>query len=186
MISIVPHKGHLLVAEPTVLNDNTFNRSVILLAEHDKNGSVGFILNKPLSFNLNDLVPEIKIPLKVFNGGPLEQDNLFFLHNIPTTIPGSVEIADGIFWGGDFETAKNLINNGTITRKNIRFFLGYSGWNKKQLDQELQENSWLIVKNNLKSKILSKSANHFWKEKIIEQGGSYILFSNAPENPNLN
>lgn len=186
MISVLPQKGHLLVAEPTTLSDNTFNRAVILLAEHDKNGSVGFILNKPLSFKLNDLVPEITIPIKIFNGGPIEQDNVYFLHNIPKIIPGSVEIADGIFWGGDFETAKTLINKGEITKKNIRFFLGYSGWDKSQLEQELKENSWLIVNNNLKSGILTKSANHFWKEKIIEQGGDYVLFSNAPEDPNLN
>jgi putative transcriptional regulator len=186
MISVLPKKGYLLVAEPATIIDNSFNRSVILLAEHNKSGSVGFILNKPLSFNLNDLVPEIKIPLKIFNGGPVEQDNVYFLHNIPEIIPGSVEIADGIFWGGDFETAKNLINKGEITKKNIRFFLGYSGWDKNQLEQEFKENSWIIIKNKLKSKILAKSTNQFWKEKIIEQGGDYILFSNAPEDPNLN
>jgi putative transcriptional regulator len=186
MISVLPKKGHLLVAEPTTLGDNSFNRSVILLAEHNKDGSVGFILNKPLSYKVNDLIPEIKVPLKIYNGGPVEQDNVYFIHNVPEVILGSTEIADGIFWGGDFETAKTLINEGKISKKNIRFFLGYSGWDKNQLEQEFKENSWIIIQNNLKSKILAKSAHHFWKEKIIEQGGDYILFSNAPEDPNLN
>ena len=53
-------------------------------------------------------------------------------------------------------------------------------------NQELKENAWLVVENGLKSKILSKSAQHFWKEKIMEQGGDYVLFSNAPSDPILN
>ncbi|WP_264559350.1 YqgE/AlgH family protein [Flavobacterium sp. N2270] len=186
MISVLPKKGHLLIAEPTNLGDNSFNRSVILLAEHNNDGSVGFILNKPLKYKVSDLIPDIKIPFKIYNGGPVEQDNVYFIHNVPGLISGSIEIADGIFWGGDFETAKNLINEEKISKKNIRFFLGYSGWDKKQLDRELKENSWIIIQNNLKSKVLSKSTQDFWKEKIIEQGGDYILYSNAPEDPNLN
>ena len=71
-------------------------------------------------------------------------------------------------------------------KRTSAFFLGYSGWDKKQLDRELKENSWIIIQNKLKSKVLSKSTQDFWKEKIIEQGGDYVLYSNAPEDPNLN
>lgn len=186
MIAISPKKGHLLVAEPSILGDVSFNRSVVLLAEHNTEGSVGFILNKPLNYTIEDLVPEIEASFVVYNGGPVEQDNLYFIHNTPKLIPNSVEIADGIYWGGDFETTKDLINDGKLTKNNIRFFLGYSGWSPLQLEQELKENAWLIVENALKSKILSKSAQHFWKEKIMEQGGDYILFSNSPSDPLLN
>ena len=51
---------------------------------------------------------------------------------------------------------------------------------------EMQENSWIVAENTLKNKLLSKASTLFWKEKIIEQGGEYVLFSNAPENPMLN
>lgn len=186
MISILPKKGHLLIAEPTTLGDISFNRSVILLAEHNDEGSIGFILNKPLSYTINDLIPEIDASFKIYNGGPVEQDNLYFIHNIPEVIPNSVEISNGIYWGGDFETTKHLINTGKIGRNNIRFFLGYSGWSVNQLEMELQENAWIINENTLKNKLLSKASNLLWKEKIIEQGGEYVLFSNAPENPILN
>jgi putative transcriptional regulator len=185
MISILPKKGHLLIAEP-ILGDIFFNRSVILLAEYNKEGAVGFILNKPLKLKLSDLIPEIKISFKIFNGGPVEQDNIYFIHNVPELIFGSIEIADGIFWGGDFKIAIRLINDKIISKKNIRFFLGYSGWDKNQLDRELKENLWIINPNDLKSNVLSKSTQYFWKEKIMEQGGDYILYSNAPEDPNLN
>ena len=185
MISTLPKKGHLLIAEPSTLGDVSFNRSVVLLAEHNDEGSIGFILNKPLNYTINDLLPEIEASFKIYNGGPVEQDNLYFIHNIPEIIPNSVEISNGIYWGGDFETTKHLINTG-VNKNNIRFFLGYSGWSVNQLEMELQENAWIVSENSLKKKLLSKSSNQFWKEKIIEQGGEYVLFSNAPENPMLN
>ncbi len=186
MISTLPKKGHLLIAEPSTLGDVSFNRSVVLLAEHNDEGSIGFILNKPLNYTINDLLPEIEASFKIYNGGPVEQDNLYFIHNIPEIIPNSVEISNGIYWGGDFETTKHLINTGEINKNNIRFFLGYSGWSVNQLEMEMQENAWIVSENSLKKKLLSKSSNQFWKEKIIEQGGEYVLFSNAPENPMLN
>jgi len=186
MISTLPKKGYLLIAEPSTLGDVSFNRSVVLLAEHNDEGSIGFILNKPLNYTINDLLPEIEASFKIYNGGPVEQDNLYFIHNIPEIIPNSIEISNGIYWGGDFETTKHLINTGEINKNNIRFFLGYSGWSVNQLEMEMQENAWIVSENSLKKKLLSKSSNQFWKEKIIEQGGEYVLFSNAPENPMLN
>lgn len=186
MISILPQKGYLLIAEPSILSDISFNRSVILLAEHNDEGSIGFILNKPLSYTINDLLPEINANFEIYNGGPVEQDNLYFIHTIPDVIPNSVEISNGIYWGGDFETTKEAINDGKVSKDNIRFFLGYSGWGVNQLEMELHENAWIVSENTLKNKLLSKASNLFWKEKIIEQGGEYVLFSNAPENPTLN
>jgi putative transcriptional regulator len=176
----------LLIAEPSILGDVSFTRSVLLLAEHNNEGSIGFILNKPLNYTINDLLPEIESYFKIYNGGPVEQDNLFFIHNIPAIIPDSIEISNGIFWGGDFETTKKLINEGKITKNHIRFFLGYSGWSVNQLETEMQENAWILSENTSKDKLLSKASNLFWKEKIMEQGGEYVLFSNSPENPILN
>lgn len=179
-------KGQLLIAEPSIIGDLSFNRSVILLADHNHEGSVGFILNKPLEYTINDLIPDIEASFKIYNGGPVEQDNLYFIHTIPELITGSIEISNGIFWGGDFELTRSLINEGKINKENIRFFLGYTGWNANQLEGELKENSWIITTNNYQSAILSKSSSQFWKEKIIELGGDYLIWSNAPENPILN
>lgn len=186
MISVLPKKGHLLIAEPSTLGDVSFNRSVVLLAEHNQDGSVGFIINKPLEYSIQDLVSEINANFTVYNGGPVEQDNLYFIHNVPELITNSIEIANGIYWGGDFEITKNLINEGKITKKNIRFFLGYSGWEINQLENELKENSWIVTENTFKAKLLGKSVQNFWKEKMKEQGGDYVFFSNAPSDPMLN
>ncbi len=186
MITEKLQKGLLLLAEPSIIGDLSFNRSVILLADHTSEGSVGFILNKPLTYTINDLIPEISADFKVYNGGPVEQDNLYFIHNVPELIPNSIEISDGIFWGGDFESTKDLINSGIIKKKNVRFFLGYTGWGADQLENEMQANSWILTKNRYENKILSKGSAHFWKEKIVELGGDYLIWSNAPENPALN
>jgi len=186
MISKKLEKGQLLLAEPSIIGDASFNRSVIILADHTVEGSVGFILNKPLKYTIQNLLPEIESNFKIYNGGPVEQDNLYFIHNVPDIIPNSIEISKGIFWGGDFESAKELINTGIIKKKNIRFFLGYTGWDSGQLENEIQSNSWILVKNTYEEKILGKTSTHFWKEKILELGGDYLIWSNAPENPILN
>jgi putative transcriptional regulator len=107
MIQKKINKGQLLIAEPSISGDLSFNRSVILL-DHDEEGSVGFIINKPLKYTINDLLPEINASFKIYNGGPVEQDNLYFIHNIPELIPNSIEISNGIYWGGDFESTKAL------------------------------------------------------------------------------
>ena len=186
MTASTPKKGKLLIAEPALTGDVSFNRSVVLLAEHNEEGSVGFILNKPLEYDICDLVSEITVSFKVFNGGPVEQDNLYFIHKVPDLIEGSVEISDGIYWGGNFEKTIQLINDGTITETEIRFFLGYSGWASLQLDQELSSKSWVVATNEYQSDIIQKSSSAFWKEKMIELGGDYLIWSNSPENPILN
>ena len=179
-------KGHLLIAEPSIIGDVSFNRSVVLLADHSNEGSIGFILNKPLSYTLTELIPEIDASFKIYNGGPVEQDNLYFIHTIPDLIPDSIEIANGIYWGGDFETTKNLINQGAIERDKIRFFLGYSGWSALQLEEELETNSWIIQQNDSRKDLLKIPSIDFWKKRIIALGGEYAIWSNAPENPILN
>jgi putative transcriptional regulator len=186
MTTLEPKKGVLLVAEPSIIGDVSFNRSVVLLAEYNETGAVGFILNKPLKYNLNDFIPEIDNNLTVYNGGPVEQDNLYFIHKVPELIPDSIEISNGIYWGGDFTEIINLLKEDKLQESEIRFFLGYSGWSNDQLDQELEVNSWVVIQNKYKNEILGKTNSNFWKEKMIEFGGDYLIWSNAPENPNFN
>lgn len=186
MTSLKPAKGLLLVAEPAIIGDVSFNRSVVLLAEYNESGSVGFILNKPLEHKLRDFVPEVNSKLPVYNGGPVEQDNLYFIHCIPDIIPDSIEISNGIYWGGDFSAIVELLKEDKLKKNQIRFFLGYSGWERDQLEHELEVNSWVVVPNNYNNTIIGKKNNNFWKEKMIEFGGDYLLWSNAPENPNFN
>ena len=185
METLIPKKGRLLIAEPSILNDSSFNRSIVLLTEHTKNNSIGFILNRPLSFTLNDLVPEIACSFPVYQGGPVEQDNLYFVHKVPELIPESIEVANGIFWGGNFDVLKNLLNTKGIATSDIRFFLGYSGWERNQLEDELRTDSWFISENNY-SNIFAVDNETIWKNKLLEKGGKYKIWANAPSDIQLN
>lgn len=177
-------KGSLLIAEPSILGDHSFARSVILLSEHNQGGSVGFIINKPSAYTLNELVYTVDASFTVFNGGPVAQDNLYFIHNVPEIIPNSVEISNNIYWGGDFETTLNAINERKISKENIRFFLGYSGWEIGQLQREIDQKSWIITSNPYN--IFKTVVSELWKKELSKMGGDYAVWSNAPENPNLN
>ena len=184
MTELKPTKGRLLVAEPSILNDTSFNRSVVLLTEHNKSGSIGFIMNKPMKYRMSDLVPEIESDLPIYNGGPVSPENLYFIHSIPDQIPESIKITEGIYWGGNFDSVSKLLSKNKISNSQIRFFLGYSGWEVNQLREELVEFSWKVMENSYKN-ILSTSTS-IWKNKLMELGGEYQIWANAPKNPSLN
>lgn len=180
-----PSKGKLLVAEPSILNDKEFNRSVIYLTEYNAEGCIGFILNKPSEFVLNDLIPEIACNFVIYNGGPVEQENLYFIHKLPNLIPNSIKIDKDIYWGGDFDVLTTLLNAKKIKPTDIRFFLGYSGWSVNQLEEELNENTWLIIQNKYPN-IFDIDSASFWKNQLMAIGGEYQIWANAPLNPELN
>ncbi|MCL4150847.1 UNVERIFIED_CONTAM: hypothetical protein GTU68_063687, partial [Idotea baltica] len=179
------YKGKLLVAEPAILNDNSFNRTIILITEHSGKNSVGFILNRPLNYTVNDLLPELNCNFPIYQGGPVEQDNLYFVHRVPELIPESIEVKDGIYWGGNFDSLRDLLNNQEISNLEIRFFLGYSGWSKDQLENEMNENSWFVSENDFEN-IFSTKDETLWKNKLLQKGGNYKLWANAPSDFNLN
>ena len=179
-------KGKLLIAEPSIIGDVSFNRSIILLTEHNNEGSIGFILNKPLDFELGDLIPDVKSNFPIYNGGPVQQDNLYFIHKVAELVPESIEISKGLYWSGDFEKVTRLITDEKITQTEIRFFLGYSGWDINQLQSELSSNTWILSENIHKDNIIQAVDTAFWKKKMLALGGEYSLWSNAPEDPSYN
>lgn len=179
-------KGQLLIAEPSIIGDVSFNRSIILLADHGLEGSIGFIMNKPLKYRLDDLIPEIDSNFKVYNGGPVQQDNLYYIHSIPELIPNSIEISRGLYWSGNFDHVTKLISDNKIKENEIRFFLGYSGWDYEQLDSELSSNTWILTENSHQEDIIQAVDELFWKNKMVAMGDAYSIWSNAPENPIYN
>ena len=182
---VLPKPGKLLIAEP-FLNDYYFGRSVILLTEHSTEGSVGFVLNKPVKISLNEILTDFpKFDSLISVGGPVKTDSVHYIHTLGKFLPDSVEIADGIFWGGNFSELKKIIKSGLINKNQIRFFIGYSGWSANQLEDELKINSWLV--SNLDAKtIMRKNEPSIWKESILNLGEEYKTWINFPENPNLN
>lgn len=182
---ISPGPGTLLIAEP-FLKDPNFMRTVVFLCDHQEEGSFGFVINKLFDHTLDELMNDLdELKLPVFYGGPMQMDTIHFLHQYPDLIPGSYEVLDGIFWGGDFETAINMIRSGTIQPEKIRFYIGYSGWGQGQLNDELKEKSWLTAQGNRKL-VFHKKADEIWKESLKNLGGDYEALANYPIDPQLN
>ena len=180
------NQGKLIVSTPSILGDFNFRRSVILLASHKTSGSIGFILNKKLNYKLNDIVEDINIKFPLFYGGPVEQDNLFYLHRLGNVIPDCIKINISLSWNGDFKFVTKLINENKIKLNDIRFFLGCSSWSNGQLEKELDEKSWEPFEIVSTEKVLKMKIQNMWKKCMISLGGKYRLWSNAPENPNFN
>ncbi len=182
---IEPKAGVLLIAEP-FLKDPNFMRTVVFLCEHQEEGSFGFVLNKTYDITLDQLVPglpDIKFP--VYYGGPVQQDTLHFLHQLPHLIPGGLEVSKGIYWGGDYEMLVSLLQKGEINPHKIRFFVGYSGWSNGQLEDEMKDKSWLTVAAKPKL-VFHRNYSEIWKDSLKELGGDYAQLVNYPTDPQLN
>nr|WP_315824413.1 YqgE/AlgH family protein [Paraflavitalea speifideiaquila] len=87
--------------------------------------------------------------------------------------------------GGDFETAINLIREGSIDPDKIRFFIGYSGWGSGQLNDELKENSWLTTEATQKL-VFHRHTDEIWRDALKHLGGDYEMMANFPIDPQLN
>ena len=180
-----PRRGRVLIAEP-LMDEFYFGRSVILLAGHNDEGTFGLVMNKPTGTTLNEILPDFPdFPAPVFIGGPVQTDNLYFIHTLGNEVPDSSEILPGIYWGGDLEIVKELLKLGLIGKDQIRFFLGYAGWSPSQLDEELKNNAWVVSETNLRSLLKTKS-DKMWNNYLQRMGPAYDLWRRFPVNPDLN
>lgn len=181
----IPKRGKALISEP-FLSDSYFKRSIVLLTEYSPDGAVGFVLNKRVNMNVNEVVKDFpQIESTVSIGGPVSTNTLHYVHTLGDIIPNSVEVMKDIFWGGDFETVKEMIQIGMIKPHQIRFFLGYSGWMANQLEDELERDSW-VVSNIHPDEIMDVQTNTLWQDMLNHVGKKYRLWKNFPENPALN
>lgn len=141
--------GTLLLATP-LLNNTYFEKSIILIIENNKNGAIGFVINKQHKQYLNNLVEfNYSKPLALYNGGPVETEKLFFIHNQPALIENSTMLSSEIYFGGNFKQAVQLYNNLIITSSNIQIFIGYCGWDALELEAEVAEGSWLVCHTSM-------------------------------------
>ena len=178
-------KGRLLISEPS-LNDPTFFKSVILITHHSREESIGLVLNQATKINLNEIfndVPLSDFPLYI--GGPVEKNAIQYIHTLGSLIPNSKEIVKGIYWGGDFDKILELISKNKISKNQIRFFAGYSGWGEDQLNKEIRENGWIINEENLQL-CMQYSNKNLWSELIKTKNKKYAIWTNMPKDPSLN
>ncbi|MGE5382199.1 MAG: YqgE/AlgH family protein [Omnitrophica WOR_2 bacterium] len=182
---IKPNTGRILISVP-FLQDFYFKKSVVLLAEHSNEGSFGIIINKPVEVKLSDIASEFEgFDAPVFLGGPVKTDSLFFIHTRPDVIDEGIPILDGLYWGGNIDTVKNLIKKGKIKKSEIRFFIGYSGWIADQLNKELEEKSWVVSMTN-PTQVFRSNPSELWAETLKKLGKEYKFWVVYPPDPSYN
>ena len=180
-----PVKGCVLLAEP-FLNDPYFKRTVILLCEHNDEGTFGFVLNNYIDVELDQVMDDMPtLNTRVSIGGPVKNSNLYYLHTLGTHLEDSVEVIEGVYLGGDFDALKDKITKGEVRANQVRFFVGYAGWSPSQLDAEIRKKSWYIT-NITADTLMDTHHEDLWKTVMEQQGSSGSLIANLPEDPSLN
>lgn len=178
--------GKLLLSEPFMFDEN-FKRTVVLVCSNDnENGTVGLILNKGINIRLQDVIEDFPhFKGKVFLGGPVGTDTIQFIHSLGDELEGSRKLNDNLYWGGNFKHLMVMISEGKVQPEDVSFYLGYSGWEPGQLQQEMEDNSWIVAKATHKH-IFRNDVQTLWREVMSEMGGVYSTMSNYPESPILN
>ena len=183
---IEPEPGDLLISQP-YLPDPNFERTVVLICEHDEKGTVGFVLNRRSNSVFSDVIfdaAHFDAPLYV--GGPVQHDTLHFVHKDMLEMESGKSLGERLVWGKDFNRLLTLIDTHQIDEKNYRFFVGYSGWSPGQLLEELNAKSWIVYQNKDENLIFDFSSQDLWKKVLREMGGKYRVISNYPVDPRLN
>lgn len=182
--NLAPRQGRILISEP-LLSDNYFKRSVVFITEYSEKGAVGFVLNKPVDMPIDEILSDFpNFRAKVYIGGPVAKDTIHFLHTLGELVPDSVHVIDNIYWGGDFDSLKELIEEGIVESSQVRFFLGYSGWSPNQLEGEIEDSAWVVSK--VESSKVMLADDDIWKRTLLELGKKYKVWANFPENPAMN
>ena len=173
-------RGNILIASPNLLFDSFFSKTIILLVDETKDGYTGFILNKPLKIKIKEIES-----LEIYKGGPVSNDNLYFIYKTKSPIKGSLKISDNVYWGGNIDEVFKMIKENIINTNSIRFFIGYSGWDHNQLEVEIKNKNWIVKKNKAKNILTINSQKH-WRDEMKKLGGEYLLWSESPDNPIFN
>lgn len=180
-----PARGRFLVSEP-YLPDPYFRRTVVLLCEHNDEGSFGFVLNRFIDLDIGDLMKDMPpIRTRISIGGPVQSGNLYYLHTLGKHIEGSALVTGDVHMGGDFEQLRSVLATDPKLAKHVRFFVGYSGWGEHQLEKELAQRSWLVHPAD-KRRIMNTGLKDLWADTLRGMGRAFAPLANFPDDPALN
>lgn len=180
-----PARGMLLIAPPVMLDPN-FRRSVILLCDHDEEGSFGLVLNRMLPLHLHEVLDDLEGESnQLALGGPVQPNTLHILHRHGDLFPKADQVVKGVFWSGDFDLIKAFVESEHPSHQDMRFFLGYAGWGPGQLQEEIEENSWMLT-YGAHELVFPEDPTTLWRDVLRRMGGEYALLSNFPDDPRLN
>lgn len=173
--------GSLLLAHP-ILRDVHFRRSVVLMSSHDEAGAVGLVLNRPVGKSLNQLMSDfILSPLAevpVYYGGPVEPDRLLLC----AWRIDAIEAGFRLYFGLEPESAAELATSEGI---HLRAFMGYSGWERGQLEAELERDSWAVT--SIPGTLMDLPQDErLWRGILAELGHEWTVLADEPDTPGAN
>lgn len=176
-------KGRLLVSTPG-LRDPNFDRTVVLVLEHDGDGALGLVLNRPSSTPVEDVLPTwhdiTSDPQVVFSGGPVDGSAAICLGSTrPGVVAGAVQLITPTVGVVDLDSDPALLAADVAY---VRVFAGYAGWGGEQLEQEIEAGGWFVV-DALPGDAFTAGPGGLWRAVLRRQGGRTALFSTYPADP---
>ena len=162
----------LLIALPD-MQDPRFEKAVILICEHNDEGAMGLLLNRKMqNFDTQQVFADLSLnqPLDnktIMDGGPLNKNCGFILHNNNQVYKSSVKVTDSL----TLTTSNDLLEQISLDQftSDWQFYLGYSGWSKGQLENEIAENTWLTCPIDI-NLIFNTPSEELWKKSLSKIG----------------
>jgi putative transcriptional regulator len=177
-------RGQLLVAGPALLDPN-FWRTVVLVVEHNEEGALGLVLNRPSETSVADAVPELAAVVEaneqLYIGGPVQPSAVIVLAQFADPADAVLLAFDDVGVLGTGPSPEEL----TAGIRTSRAFLGHAGWGPGQLDGELERGDWILEPARF-GDAFSAEARGLWSEVLTRKGGSYALVARMPADPSMN
>jgi putative transcriptional regulator len=182
--------GYFIISD-SELRDPNFYRTVVFILNHDKNGSLGLVINRPSNTTIREITTAeyAGSPFAehtVYVGGPVDQNYLFALHTglaDNRKSENAIEAVPGIVFEPDFTLLQGCFSETHETR--IRFFAGYAGWSAGQLEAELKRSDWIVVKASV-GLLFSSESNGVWQAALYRKGGIYSVTAEIGTKPSIN
>ncbi len=177
-------KGHLLL-DSGLLRGSFFDRTVVLICQHDAQGAFGLVLNKPTGSKVGEMLvadlPQTIREMPLFVGGPVQPAGLSFLHS-DAFIPDA-NVIPNLNLGHSLEGLVE-IGQSYSPEKKAKIFAGYAGWSGGQLEEELQRKAWLTHPASLE--LVFSEEDGLWRKILKELGWQHRLLADAPEDLSWN
>lgn len=178
-------QGNILLAEP-FMDEPTFKKAAIFITDYPDSGTVGFIINKPIHMKLNNVLASFpEFDADVYFGGPVGTDTVHYLHTFGDLLEESLHVGEGIYWGGNYEKLKFLVKQELVKPYQIKFLIGYAGWSKGQLEDEINAGSWIVSELD-KNYIFSNKVSNLWKQMMQDRGATWEIMSDLTDDVNWN
>ncbi|KQT17151.1 transcriptional regulator [Chryseobacterium sp. Leaf404] len=178
------YKGKILISTPDISGD-IFSRSVVLIIDHDENGSFGLILNKKNTQISSRFKSIFEFKIDVYDGGPVENDKVFFIIKGEKITDTYSEITKEFYLTENVEEVINAVMTNRLSVQDLKIFSGYSGWSAGQLENEIALKVWTVVDvYNLDYTLPNDQT--LWKTIMQNLGGDFLLWANSPEDISMN